>query len=260
MQDQIQPQADQTADISSRDESSEAQPIGSEQDKKSKRPFIILLVIVLLLFGILITIFYIMNKNSETDEKPLDLSATTTTLADIEETTTTTTTITDDAPTENPYEGWKTYTNPTYGYSFRYPEDVEVEEMPVHDCEGADGCLQIDNPGDVVIIQAGQSKLYISIIQIEGDEFDLGFAKADNKDPLEFMIGNTKAYAIFSKAESLRAIAREYKYEDTAINLKTIFKFGENRITFGTGIFPMNEISEKDFVDKFVPVLETFEG
>lgn len=160
--------------------------------------------------------------------------------------------------TNDPYEGWSTYENPTYGYKFQYPQEVGVTQLSLSECIG-EPCVEVVNPGDVVTIDVDQYKLYIYSNQPELDIYNLGFNKGNTKDPKEFMLGDKKSYAIFSNDGILVAIAYDYKYEGEYIRLKTLYNFNGNYVEFSTGVYPMNDITEELFTNAIIPVIETFE-
>jgi putative hemolysin len=56
----------------------------------------------------------------------------------------------------DPYEGWETYTNDVYGFTFRYPASWTLEEVPAEDTPGEGGLH-----GNSVQLHQGSLMLYI---------------------------------------------------------------------------------------------------
>jgi hypothetical protein len=87
----------------------------SEPKKQSKLLFLVIVLVVVLAWGGVAVAVMLVNKDSNTEENVVTNGQ-------------------EETEEEDPYEGWKDYTNPTYGYSLKYPSDWELEESEEIDC------------------------------------------------------------------------------------------------------------------------------
>ncbi len=75
-------------------------------------------------------VYYFLNKQATTDKNSLNsqISDLQTQISNLKKTTTSTTTTATASTTTDPTTNWKTYTNTTYGFRFKYPKEWTVEE------------------------------------------------------------------------------------------------------------------------------------
>ena len=104
----------------------EQQVVKPEKEKKATSPLVSILavILVLVLIGCVAYLSYTLGKDAgkKEVEKPNVSASTITQQTDM--TTETQTSIT--TTTTSPYDGWNTYENDKYGYSFKYPADWEL--------------------------------------------------------------------------------------------------------------------------------------
>jgi len=114
--------------------------------RKGSKTIIIILGILVILALLAVTAFtaYIYGKNQGQeegkDQKDDTQQADDDHTSETQTSSTTTTTISEST---DPYEGWNTYTNPTYGYTLRYPQDWELDDSEEVECnhsESEEGC------------------------------------------------------------------------------------------------------------------------
>ncbi len=121
----------------------QAPEIGEQPDQvKKKSPnyavIAVAMFLLLVLFGLVGYIIFFSNKSTE-DKKTIK---TTTAVTVNDNTTATTSNTTTEA---DPYEGWKTYENPKYKYSFKYPSDWGIDTVNANLAENAVVTLNKDN-------------------------------------------------------------------------------------------------------------------
>ena len=116
-----------------------------KDDKKIVLPITLGVIFALLALGFFGWVIWNQSRTPDT------VSTTT-------EDTTTESQTTDEATEDSaadPYAGWNTYTNPTYGYTFRYPSDWELAESEAEDCsdlpEDSGGCDEREEAAYVLV-------------------------------------------------------------------------------------------------------------
>ena len=135
----------------------------------------LLVVIIVVLIGIFIYLFLSPNKS----EAP----SSTTKIVPVSHKT---------SSTLNSYQGWKTYTNPTYGYSFKYPSSWSIntsQAIPSSSIATLDNSVvTLSNNGNVIkfnyhLSGIGGTLLLASLIQritVSGRNYDLFFQSASS--------------------------------------------------------------------------------
>jgi hypothetical protein len=97
---------------------------------KNQQGFSVLVLIVSLVViaGLIFGGYYVWGKNKDEDDSKKNTTSQNSSKNDEEGPK-------DEEP--DPYEGWESYENATYGISFRYPADWKVEDGPVNSTDSA---------------------------------------------------------------------------------------------------------------------------
>ncbi|MCL4393189.1 hypothetical protein M1145_03570 [Patescibacteria group bacterium] len=189
----------------------EAQPQNNQNNivkTNSKFPTLIvtlLIVIILLLLFLLLYLFFAVNKtkhhNNITTKQSVSIQK------PKANTPTSKTTI-------NPYSGWKTYTNSTYGYSFKYPANWIINtSTPYATASPNTSTVTLSNNGNIITFTyditgiGGVDKLASLIQQIivSNKNYDL-FFQSSSSCPEVGSPGSANAYPTPSCTSSVQNI------------------------------------------------------
>jgi hypothetical protein len=240
-------------------------------DKKGQNKILIPLAIILVLIfiGLITYIIYTFQKPAHTNYKSTTSNSTSVSTSTTN-TSTSNNTSTISTITADPFEDWLTYTNPTFGYSFRYPSNIAVKEYPVVECEGDGGdCYSVTEPGEVISIKFGDQYIYLSS-KYGQDTSNIESGWTVDKDTTSFdevIVGDKKMYILvqyddFHKQKEVTLICSSYRYQDTDTETilwhKDTLRINDYNFEINYGNIPLAGISENDFKE-VKKVFETFE-
>jgi hypothetical protein len=153
---------------------------------------------------------------------------------------------------------WSSYTSSSYGYTFGYPQDVQVTDSSIGECRGLN-CVLVSQQKDVIMIGSLNITTFFSQAVLDF-AYDEGLDKSLYKEPQQTTIGGNTYYYIITKEGYVKMLTFDYKYRDDILWVKTDHKvqgaLSSYYIKFDTGI-SKNSISE-DNIDDLNHIFETF--
>ncbi len=156
--------------------------------------------------------------------------------------------------TELKSEDWTQYTNDSYGYSFEYPENLEVKEIISDNCGGI-YCFTLNNGEDITKVELLNISTYFSNSIMDFD-YDEGLDGSEYKELRETVINGDTYYYVISNDGIVKMLAYEYKYEDDILWVKTEHRVNGNNGNYYISLIKGINIPE-DALDLYDSVLRT---